>query len=252
VTHRIRLLSASILLFAGILVIYSNHWHNGFHDDDWHTVTSNKYIQSLSNIPLFFEDVRTFSTESATRSYRPIVTTTLAIDYALSNQFSGDGLKVFWYHLSTFILFLIQGVLLFFYFRKIIEYARKSINATGEKFNSNSPVSMDWIALIATALYTLHPAEAQTINYVIARSDSLSTFFLLLGFVIYQYRPKLRSYYIYLIPVAIGCLAKPTALMFARAQYFTAKLEMVSVQCDKISDPPIVYHGDYFVSLFSA
>ena len=94
-THKNRLIAASLLLLAAMLVVYSNHWHNAFHDDDWHTISSNSFIRSLGNIPLYFQDVKTFSVVPPNRSYRPVVTTTLAIDYALSNLFTGDGLNVF-------------------------------------------------------------------------------------------------------------------------------------------------------------
>jgi len=50
---KIKLYLLSLLLLVGILITYSNHWHNDFHFDDSHTVQSNVYIQSLSNIPLF-------------------------------------------------------------------------------------------------------------------------------------------------------------------------------------------------------
>jgi tetratricopeptide (TPR) repeat protein len=61
----------------------------------------------------------------------------------------------------------------------------------------------------------LHPALAETVNYIISRSDTLSTLFVVMGFVVYQYSAVARRYYLYLIPVLIGCLAKPTAVMFA-------------------------------------
>jgi hypothetical protein len=104
-TDKVKLILFSLLLVAGIFITYSNHWHNDFHFDDAHTVQSNVYIQSLSNIPLFFKDpVSTFSSIHSHCSYRPLVSTTLAIDYYL-----GKGLNPFYFHLSTFIFFLLQG-----------------------------------------------------------------------------------------------------------------------------------------------
>jgi tetratricopeptide (TPR) repeat protein len=71
------------------------------------------------------------------------------------------------------------------------------------------------LALFATAWYLLHPANAETINYVSARSDSLSTFFLLLGLVLYGYSRVARRTYLYLVPAALGILAKAQAAVFA-------------------------------------
>src|SRR5579872_608411 len=102
---KLKLIILSVLLVAGIIITYSNHWHNDFHFDDAHTVQNNIYIQRLSNIPLFFKDPKTFSTLPNHCSYRPLVSTTLAIDYAI-----GNGLDPFYFHISTFILFLLQGI----------------------------------------------------------------------------------------------------------------------------------------------
>mgnify|MGYP003345800154 CR=1 FL=1 len=53
---KVKLYLFSALLLAGILLTYSNHWHNDFHFDDAHTIQNNIYIQNLSNIPLFFKN----------------------------------------------------------------------------------------------------------------------------------------------------------------------------------------------------
>ena len=194
---RLKLIIFSGLLLAGVLVAYSNHWQNTFHFDDSHTVENNVYIQHLGNIPLFFKDNKTFSSMPSHCSYRPLVTTSLAIDY-----YFAKGLNPFYFHLSTFVLFLIQGVLMFFMFNKILDTV-----------SANTPNK--FIALFMTAFYMLHPSLAETINYIISRSDTLSTFFVVVGFVVYQYSATARKYYLYIIPVIIGCLAKPTAIMFA-------------------------------------
>ncbi|HXA10236.1 MAG TPA: hypothetical protein VNW28_09650, partial [Chthoniobacterales bacterium] len=50
------------LLLILILVVYTNHFHNGFHYDDGHTIVNNVSIRDLRNIPHFFRDATTFST----------------------------------------------------------------------------------------------------------------------------------------------------------------------------------------------
>lgn len=196
-TDRLKLILLSVLLLAAIIITYSNHWQNAFHFDDSHAVQNNVYIQNIDNIPLFFKDASTFSSKPSNASYRPIVSTTLALDYYL-----GKGLNPVYFHLSTFILFLLQGVLMFFFFVKML-------NAV----SANTPNK--FISLFAVAFYMLHPSLAETVNYIIARSDSISTLFVVLAFVVYQYSAASRRYYLYLIPVFIGALAKPTTIMFA-------------------------------------
>lgn len=183
-------------------IFYSNHFYNAFHFDDSHTVVNNLYIRSLKNIPLFFKDATTFSTLPSNQAYRPVVTTSLAIDYWL-----GNGYNLFYFHLLTFILYLAQGWLMLLFFKKIYDVSYLT--------NWNY-----YIALIAVAWYLLHPAMSETVNYVIARSDTQSTFFVVLAFVMYAYSGFCRKTFLYLVPVAIGALAKPTAVMFAPILFF--------------------------------
>ena len=72
-----------------------------------------------------------------------------------------------------------------------------------------------WIALAAAAWYGLHPANADTVNYIIASSEVISTFGVIASFAAYLAFPQLRRYYFYVLPVAIAILAKPTAAIFA-------------------------------------
>lgn len=199
------------LLFAlmaiAAVLIYSNHFENTFHFDDAHTVVNNIYIQSIKNIPLFFKDGTTFSSLPSNQSYRPLVTTTLAIDFWL-----GGGLKPFYFHLSTFVLFIVQGMLMGLLFWKIF----CPLLAPSPKGDVLIAVGGGGsaAALFGTAWYLFHPANAETINYVIARGDSLSTLFIVLAFVLYMYSGRCRKFHLYLIPVAIGMLAKVPAVMF--------------------------------------
>jgi tetratricopeptide (TPR) repeat protein len=193
---RIRLLG--VLLVIATTVAYSNHFFNSFHFDDSHTIVNNVYIKNIRNIPLFFQDGATFSSLPSNQSYRPVVTTTLAIDYWL-----GKGLRhTFFFHLSTFILFLAQGACMYFLYLGIFRTSFR------HEWNRHA-------ALFAVAWYLLHPAGAETINYIIARSDSLSTLFVILSFVLFIQSPVSRRFHLYLLPLAAGCLAKPIAAVFA-------------------------------------
>src|SRR5438045_9040835 len=91
---------AAGLLALVLLATYSNHFQNSFHFDDAHTIVNNAAIRDLKNIPLFFRDARTFSSLPSNQSYRPLVSTLIAIDYRLG------GLNTFPYYMSIFSLFL--------------------------------------------------------------------------------------------------------------------------------------------------
>jgi len=138
-----------------------------------------------------------FSSLPSNQSYRPLVSTLLAIDYSL-----GHGLQPFWFHLSIFALFVALALLLAFVVHRLLDRAASSARNR-------------WIALAAAALYGLHPANADTINYIIASSDLISTLGVIASFAVYLAFPHLRRYYLYALPAAIVILAKPPAAIFA-------------------------------------
>jgi tetratricopeptide (TPR) repeat protein len=184
------------LLLIAILAAYSNHFHNGFHFDDGHTIINNASIRELRNIPLFFHDATTFSTLPSNQSYRPLVSTLLAISYRLAG-----GLKPFWFHVSIFALLVALTLLLVFVIHRLLECDASS--------SSNR-----WIALAAAALYALHPANADAVNYIIVSAEVISTLGVIASFAIYFAFPRLRPYLIYVLPAAVAILAKPTAAIF--------------------------------------
>lgn len=187
---------AALGILAFVVLIYLNHFDNAFQFDDSHTIVNNSYIRDISNVPLFFKDATTFSSLPFNQSYRPIVSTSLAFDYWLA----GD-LNPVYFHASNFVLFLLQGVLMFLLFRIIIHKINK------HPWN-------DWFALFITAWYMVHTVNAETINYVISRSDTQSTLGVVAAMLIYAYNGWGKKYFLYLLPLVLGLLAKPTAVMF--------------------------------------
>lgn len=185
-----------LAILAMVTLTYANHVHNEFHFDDFHTVTTNPYIRDLRNIPLIFKDADTFSTLPANRGWRPLVTASLAVDY-----FFAKGLKPGYFQASDFFWFLVQLCLMFPLFRHILDFANPSPNNR-------------YIALFATALYGVHPAMAETVNYIIQRGDVYSTLAVIAGLLIYIRWPERRGQGLYLIPVLLGLLSKPPALVF--------------------------------------
>ncbi|MEO6523482.1 MAG: tetratricopeptide repeat protein [Mucilaginibacter sp.] len=196
------ILFLALILLIALIAAYGNHFNNGFHFDDSHTVIDNVYIRDIKNIPAFYSNPKMFSADPAHWGLRPLVSTTLAIDYKL-----GGGLNPFYFQLSTFIWFTLLCVLLFFMYRNLL--TQSSTNQwTG------------YIALGATAWYALHTANAETVNYVIARSDVLSTLCIVASFLIYVAYPAKRKWYLYIIPAIIGVFAKETVLMLLIILFF--------------------------------
>jgi Flp pilus assembly protein TadD len=192
---RVVVFSGAFLL-AVLLAAYANHFHNSFHFDDAHTILTNAAIQDLRNIPQFFRDATTFSSLPSNQSYRPLVSTLLAIDYRLG------GMQPFWFHLSIFALFVALTLLLAFVIQRLL-------------VNTAPAPASGWIAIAAAAWYGLHPANADTINYIVSSSEVISTLGVVASFAVYLGFPNLRRYYLYVLPAAVAILAKPPAAIFA-------------------------------------
>jgi len=196
------ILIGSIVLLIALIAAYANHFNNGFHFDDSHTVVDNVHIRNIKNIPSFFTDPKMFSADPAHWGLRSVVTTTLAIDYWL-----GGSLNPFYFQFSTFIWYIFLCVLMFFMYKNLLQQSVKHN-------------WMAYIALGATAWFTLHTANAETVNYIIARSDIQSTFFIVASFLIYVAYPDKQKWYIYIIPAFIGVFAKETVLVLIILLFF--------------------------------
>jgi tetratricopeptide (TPR) repeat protein len=197
------MLAAGLVVLLAVLAAYSNHFRNDFHFDDSHTVINNVYVRDPGNIPRFFTDAQLFSSLRDHQVYQPVTIATLAVDYWLSGgpKPGTDKPDPLWFHISTFTWFLVMLVLLFFVFRRIMDSA------------DANPANI-WFALLAVACFGLHPAIAETVNYIIQRADLYSTLGVVAGLFLYVRFPALRKWGLYLVPAVIGMLAKAPALIF--------------------------------------
>src|SRR2546427_546205 len=69
------------------------------------------------------------------------------------------------------------------------------------------------VALLATAVYALHPLCAETVNYIIQRGEILSAIGVVGTVFIYARAPRWRRFGVSLAPLVFGALAKPPALI---------------------------------------
>jgi protein O-mannosyl-transferase len=204
------------LAILAICLAYANSFQNGFHFDDFHTVVDNPAIRSLQNVPRFFTDATTFSVLPANRTYRPMVSASLALDYAL-----GRGYKPLWFHLITFVLFVGLFLLLEQMYCLLLDRTQPA------------PENR-WLALVAAAWFSLHPAMAETVNYVIQRGDFYCTFGCVAALFVFARYPRLRFSGLYLLPLVVALLSKPPAavfpvLLFFYVFFFEAKQQRIRV-----------------------
>ena len=183
-------------MVLAICAAYANSFENGFHFDDFHTIVDNPAIRTLRNVPRFFTDATTFSVLPANRTYRPVVSTSLAIDYAL-----GRGYVPLWFHVGTFLVFLGEVWLLYALYRLLLDKIRPG------------PAN-EWVALFGAAWFGLHPAMAETVNYMIQRGDLYCTVGCVGGLYVFARYPEKRRYGVYLLPFVLAMLSKPPAAVF--------------------------------------
>jgi tetratricopeptide (TPR) repeat protein len=192
--------TSAFWLILGTLVVligygYWNHFDNGFEFDDYHTIVDNEYIQDIRNIPEFFTNIETFGTNPLNRGYRPIVTTLNAIDFWLAGE-----LNPRYFHYSFFFYYLVQLGVLFFFLRNLLS-----------KFLTQPRLNV--ISLLLTGFYGLHTSNAETINYIISRSDQFSTLCILVGLLLYQWQLG-KKYYLFVLPVIVGMATKEVVAVF--------------------------------------
>ena len=172
-----------------LAIAYSNHFQNGFHFDDSHSIQDNIYVRDLKHIPRYFTDATTFSVLPLNQSYRPILQTTFAIDYWL-----GGGYNPLAFQIDTFIWYVLL----------LIAMAALYFSITGNR----------WVTLVAVSVFALHPVCAETVNYIVQRGDLMSTLGVVAALVVYVRWPARRRYGWYLIPFVFAVLVKPPALVF--------------------------------------
>ena len=214
--HKKTFIYSVFTLFVILLVAYANHFDNGFHFDDSHTILNNASIRSLKNIPSFFSDPSTFSASPYHGMYRPLITTSLAIDYWIAG-----GYHPFMFQLSTFLWHIGLCIMIFYLFKQLL----------------NKTIQHQWnpyMALFGAGLFGLHTVNAETINYIISRSDVLSTFFIVASLLTFIAYPQKRKYYLYILLAIIGVFIKETVmvllvLMFFYILFFEAELSVADI-----------------------
>ena len=181
---------------ALVIAAYANHFDNGFHFDDSHAVVDNPAVRDIWNIPRYFSDASTFSVLPLNQSYRPVLQTTLAVDYWV-----GGGYRPAVFQVDSFVWFAALLACAYGLFVCVLQPCADTAD----------PRAM---AMVAVAVFAVHPVGAETVNYVIQRGEILSTLGVAGALLVYARWPELRAYGAWIPPLVLGALAKPPALVF--------------------------------------
>ncbi|QUW02721.1 tetratricopeptide repeat protein [Chloracidobacterium validum] len=139
------------LLPVGVaLLVYANTLANGFTYDDTPIIVNNPFIRSLVNIPNLFLAGYWDHRQAGLSNYRPLLTTTLALDYALW------GLRPLGYHLVNVLLHAANVGWLF--------YLLRQYRVT------------PWAAGLAALVFAVHPVHTEAVANIIGRAELLGMF----------------------------------------------------------------------------
>ena len=185
---------AAVACFLLVVGAYWNSLDNSFHFDDAHVVENNLYIRSLRNLPAFFRDANTFSSIRSHASYRPLLSATLALDYAQG------GLNPRPYHRTQILLLAALGAMLVAFYRTWLREACAE--------------GAGWLALVAATFFCVHTANTETMNFISSRSEELSVMGVVGSFLVWQAWPRARATGLHLVPMFLGALAKIHAVMY--------------------------------------
>jgi tetratricopeptide (TPR) repeat protein len=146
-----------LALLAGL--VFVNALDNPFVYDDLVTVVGNPSIRELGNLKaIVLHDV-----------FRPVVNLSYAVDHALW------GLEPFGFHVTNVLLHMANVVLLF--------VVALGVDRDWRRLQGLDDHGGAVTALMAGALYAVHPVMTEAVGYVSGRSELLCTLFLLLGMI---------------------------------------------------------------------
>ena len=163
--------SIHLIIFALLcLGVYSNNFDHAYQFDSPFTITENPKLRSLTNIPQYFVDPSTYTSLRSQVDYRPVLTTSYALNYWIS------GYNIWSYHLTQIVLHFFCVAGLYFLCLTILDQI---------PCPDDSPKKTH-IAMVAALLFALHPAASGVVNYLNARSSLLTAAFLFPSLLFYM------------------------------------------------------------------
>jgi protein O-mannosyl-transferase len=143
---------AGALLALLTTAAYLNSFRGVFLFDDLPSIVDNPALRSLT------QSLAPPTAGGLTVSGRPLLAFSFALNHAVS------GLDVWSYHLVNLAIHLANGLLLAGILRRTLRQP-----ALAARWQDDAPA----VALIATALWLLHPLQTESVTYIVQRAESL-------------------------------------------------------------------------------
>lgn len=160
---------ASYFIIALVaFAVYANTLLNEFVYDDELLVSEDSSITNISNIPKFFTGQAGFN-RVFNWFYRPIVSTSYAIDYAVWK------LNPLGFHLTNIIIHVINCLLLYKFLTIVF----------GQNKKTEKSSRLQIFLLFGTVVFAVHPIHTEAVSWVSGRTDLLAFTFILASFINY-------------------------------------------------------------------
>ena len=161
-------------------------------------------------VPFVFDDLQTIQRNASVRFGELGLGGTRTIlfkTFALNSLWSGQ--EVWSYHVVNFVLHFLNGLLVYAAARQIFRLL----------YTDTQRCRM--YAALAAAFFLLHPVQTESVTYISSRSELLSTFFYLAGFLAFALWPQNRVGFVCSLAVAalyfLGMGSKETAVTLPAA-----------------------------------
>lgn len=213
-----------IILVAITQLVYLNSLSNNFTYDDEFTIVNNYFIKTWTTVSsLFSEEYFTLSGEL---SYRPVVTLSYFIDYALWE------LNPLGYHFTNSLLHTFNTVTLFFLSRRFFKQPA--------------------IAFLTALLFACHPVLSEAVNAVSYREDLLGTAFMIEAFLLYLKGEKKKMpfsvwYLCSVVCYLFGVFSKEITITLPLLIFF---YDILIAKRTNLSDKLIPYSGYLCITIF--
>jgi Tfp pilus assembly protein PilF len=182
-SDKYKVICVYVALALSTLAVY---WHVHDYDfvnfDDPHYVSKNPKVQS----GITLDSIKWAFTTGHAANWHPLTWLSHMLDCQLFGTNPG------WHHLTNLLLHIANTLLLFAVLKRM----------TGTL----------WRSAFVAALFALHPCHVESVAWISERKDVLSTLFWLLtmaAYVRYVSRPRISSYLLVLLTLALGLMAKP-------------------------------------------
>ena len=172
------------------LIAYFNCLSGEFIWDDFGLIKGNTYLRSLSGLPKIFSGNIWAGIGVPSRAYRPLQILTYFFDYSVWK------LNPFGYHLSSVVLHILAGIILYWLLRLI--------------FNQG------FLAFVASSLFVSHPVQTEAVAYISGRADPLAAVFIFLSFGLYlkfQQNNKAPYFLAALLSFILALLSRENAIV---------------------------------------